>query len=227
MRTEIITLDSIKSLFKDSQVYSIFELIQQLNCSAISVRKKLLQIGYYSSYTHNSKYYTLLTIPEFDQNHLWFYSDIILGEIGFTKYNTLNLLIISLIDASGKGLTERELNELIKTRAANQLRELCRKDKVRRVKTGREYYYLSFGKKRYSRQYQQLTASDVIKLSPEIGLPEIDESLLIKVLFCVIDSFDINIKHIVSELKNNNVRISRRQVEIIISKYELYEKKSP
>lgn len=208
MRTEIITLDSVKSLFKDSQVYSIAELIQHLNCSAISVRKKLSQIGYYSSYTHNSKYYTLLTIPEFDQNHLWFYSDIILGEIGFTEHSTLILLIISLIDASSKGLTERKLNELIKTRTANQLRELCRKDKVKRVKIGREYYYLSFDNKRYSQQYKQLTASDVIKISPETALPKIDESLLIKVLFCVIDSFDINIKHIVNELKNNNVRIS-------------------
>ncbi|MCK5677730.1 MAG: hypothetical protein KAH72_04575 [Flavobacteriaceae bacterium] len=220
-------MDSVKSLFNDSQVYSITELMQQLNCSAISVRKKLSQIGYYSSYTHNSRYYTLLSIPEFDQNHLWFYSDIILGEICFTRHKTLNLLLVSLIDASDKGLTEGELSGLIKTRAANQLLELCRKDKTRRIKIGREYYYLSFDNKRYSKQYEQLTASDAIRLSAEIALPKIDESLLIKVLFCVIDSFDISVKHIVNELKNNNVRISQRQVEIIMSKYELYEKKKP
>lgn len=161
-----------------------------------------------------------------DQNNLWIYNDIILGEICFTNHRTLVLLIISLIDTSSKGLTENELSRLIKTRAANQLRELCRKDKVKRVKIGREYYYLSFDNKRYINQYKQLTASDVIKLSPEISLPKIDESLLIKVLFCVIDSFDINIKHIVNELKNNKVRISQRQVELIMTKYELYEKKS-
>lgn len=226
MRTEIITLDSIKHLFKDSEVYSITELTQHLNCSTISVRKKLSEIGYYSSYTHNSKYYTLLIIPEFNQNQIWFYNDIIEGEICFTKHKTLVSLIISLIDASVKGMTERELNEIIKTRASNQLRELSRNEKVRRVKIGRVYHYLSFDNKRYSKQYQQLTASDVIKLTPEIILPKINESLLIKVLFCVLDNFDISIKHIVNELKNNNVRISQRQVEIIMSKYELYEKKS-
>ena len=227
MRTEIITLDRIKKLFMDSQVCSITELTQHLNCSAISVRKKLSQIGYYSSYTHNSKYYTLFPIPEFDQNHLWIYTDIILGEICFTKHKTLDLLIISLVNVSSKGLFESELSEAVKTRVANQLRELSRKDKLKRIKIGREYCYLSSDNKTYSEQYKQLAASDVIKLSPEMSLPKIDESLLIKVLFCVIDSFDINIKHIVNELRNNNVRINQRQVEIIMSKYELYEKKSP
>jgi len=211
----------------DSQVCSITELTQHLNCSAISVRKKLSQIGYYSSYTHNSKYYTLFPIPEFDQNHLWIYTDIILGEICFTKHKTLDLLIISLVNVSSKGLFESELSEAVKTRVANQLRELSRKDKLKRIKIGREYCYLSSDNKTYSEQYKQLAASDVIKLSPEMSLPKIDESLLIKVLFCVIDSFDINIKHIVNELRNNNVRINQRQVEIIMSKYELYEKKSP
>ena len=225
MKTEIITLDSIRSLFKNSQVYTITELTQHLNCSAITIRKKLNEIGYYSSYTHNSKYYTLFPIPEFSKNPIWIFNDIIVGEICFTKHKTLKLLIISLVDLSFRGMTERELEELIKTRIANQLRELCRTDKIRRLKIGRKYYYLSFDDKHYSKQYQQLTTSDLIKLTPEMTLPRIEESLLIKVLFCVINSFDINIKHIVNELKSNNVRISRRQVEIIMSKYELYEKK--
>ena len=226
MKTEIITLDSIRCLFKNSQVYTIMELTQHLNCSAITIRKKLTEIGYYSSYTHNSKYYTLFSIPKFNQDQIWIFNDIIVGEICFTKHKTLILLIISLVDSSTRGLTESELEKLIKTRIANQLRELCRKDKIRRLKIGRKYYYLSFENKYYSRQYQQLTSSDVIKLTPEMTLPRIDESLLIKVLFCVINSFDINIKHIVNELKSNNVRVSQRQVEIIMSKYELYEKKN-
>jgi hypothetical protein len=41
--------------------------------SRMTVFRKLKELGYYSSYSHSGKYYTLGSIPVFDSNGLWSY----------------------------------------------------------------------------------------------------------------------------------------------------------
>ena len=90
----------LAKLFRRKKCYTIKQLSDRLDYSLISIRRFLKVMGYYSSFTHNSKWYTLRSIPCFDKNGIWFYQD-----IGFCKHGNLNQTIGRFIDKSFKGLT--------------------------------------------------------------------------------------------------------------------------
>ncbi len=53
------TQNQLAELFKRKKCYTIEQLSQRLNYSLISIRRFLKVIGYYTSFTHNSKWYML------------------------------------------------------------------------------------------------------------------------------------------------------------------------
>jgi len=62
------TQNQLAELFKKEKCYTIDELSRRLNYSLISIRRFLKAMGYYYSYTHTSKWYTLRSIPSFNKN---------------------------------------------------------------------------------------------------------------------------------------------------------------
>ena len=98
----------LSELFKQQKCYRIDQLSRRLNYSLISIRRFLKVIGYYSSFTHNSKWYTLRSIPSFDKNGIWFYQD-----IGFCRHGNLNQTIGRFIDKSFQGLTAKDLLNIL------------------------------------------------------------------------------------------------------------------
>ena len=81
-------------LFDQRKCYTIDQLHSAMDYSLISIRRFLKEIGYYSSFTHNSKWYTLKTIPSFTKSGIWFYKD-----IGFSKHGNLNQTILHFVDS--------------------------------------------------------------------------------------------------------------------------------
>jgi len=67
--------EQLQKLFAQRQCWTIEELVRRLDYSAISVRRFLKGIGYFSSFTHNSKWYTLSTIQLFDKYGLCFFDN--------------------------------------------------------------------------------------------------------------------------------------------------------
>lgn len=63
----------------------------------------------YTSFNHNGRYYTLPGIPQFDQNGIWKYQTIL-----FSKYGNLKQTIIQLIIQSDKGLSAKEIAQVVK-----------------------------------------------------------------------------------------------------------------
>lgn len=152
-----ITAEIIQKIFEDKHIHSSEYLKKHFGCTFQCIWDNLRKVGYYSSFTHNSKYYTLADIPEFDDNDVWFYADPEVGEIGFTKKKTASNLIISLINSNETGMTEYEIREIMKIRVSNQLNVLVKKSKIRRLKIGNKCYYFSTDEKKYNGQYAKLT----------------------------------------------------------------------
>ena len=103
-------LKQLERLFSQKKCWRIDELHQLLNYSIISIRGFLKQVGYFSSFTHNNKWYTLSYLPVFDKNGLWFYE-----AIGFSKHGNLKKSILYFINKSPKGLSAEQLAELLLT----------------------------------------------------------------------------------------------------------------
>jgi hypothetical protein len=128
----------ISQLFKLQKCVTLEDLCASLNYSGRSAQRLLKSIGYYSSFTHNGKWYTLKTIPAFDNNGLWFYQG-----IGFSKYRDLNSTIRHLIDSSAEGLMAGDLSKILSTSCPPVLNRLYKANKIDRVKIHRGFVYLS------------------------------------------------------------------------------------
>jgi predicted transcriptional regulator len=138
-------------LFKLHKCLTLDDLSTSLNYSGRSAHRLLKTIGYYSSITHNGKWYTLEFIPAFDHNGIWFYQS-----IGFSQYRDLNATICHLIDNSSEGLMASDLSTTLSTSCPPVLNRLYKANKIDRVKINRSFVYLSIDRVIKGRQVARL-----------------------------------------------------------------------
>ncbi len=194
----------------------IHELQKQLNNrSRRSIFRDLASNGYYSSYTHAGKYYTLRHIPDFNSDGLWFYKD-----IGFSKHKTLKDTIIYLINCSKTGKTHDDLKKLLHVRVHNTLLELVKMSNLARKQFNNIYVYVSTNKELSEKQLVKCNLLDITK-NCVLKLPS--ELVQIKILVEIIRS---NMKSIdpalvTTQLRNNGERISIEEVKAVLIFYGL------
>src|SRR6266700_6234750 len=94
----------LEKLFHRRKCWTLDQLAEALEYALISVRRFLNQIGYFRSYTHNGKWYTLRDSPHFNRDGLWHHK-----KIGFSKRRSLTATIGYLVGRSPTGLSAREL----------------------------------------------------------------------------------------------------------------------
>ena len=113
-------------------------LAAEMQYSIPSVRRFLVEAGYYSSFTHNGGWYTLRSIPRFGKNGLWFHRD-----IGFSRAGTLTKTLVALISGSPAGMSAEMLGEILRCRCHGVLVNLWRKGEIVREKGGRCQFYFA------------------------------------------------------------------------------------
>jgi hypothetical protein len=159
----------LAELFKQEKCYTIDQLSQQLNYSFISIRRFLKVMGYYSSFTHNSKWYTLRSIPLFDNNGIWFYQD-----IGFCKHGNLNQTIGRFIDKSFQGLTAKDLFNILSVPCHPVLNQMYKKKKIDRFNTPKGFVYLTVSEDKKQLQLKRLQvltpAKKIARLNPQTAV---------------------------------------------------------
>ena len=106
--------------------------------SRMTVFRQLKALGYYSSYSHSGKYYTLDSIPVFDRNGLWSY-----GGVHFSKHGSLMDTIPVLVKRSEAGCFASELEELLYVFIHNAVGKLFALGRLLREQIGDQYLYLS------------------------------------------------------------------------------------
>ena len=148
-------------LFDQEKCWTIEELTHSLNYSTISIRRFLKDIGYYSSFTHNSMWYTLHSIPSFNKRGLWFYQ-----EIGFSKHGNLKQTIFNFVSKSPQGLTAKDLFEILLIPCHPVLNQMYKKNQIDRFNTQKGYVYLSIDHKKRQQQLHRLQ-SHLITSKPE------------------------------------------------------------
>jgi len=119
---------ALRRLFQKHPVADLSTLFRTLQTSCrMSVFHRLKALGYFSSYTHAGRYYTLRDIPPFDSRGLWR-----LGSIGFSRLRTLKASVAELVRSSPDGQTHRELELLFGVPVFNTILHLLRTKAIRR-----------------------------------------------------------------------------------------------
>ncbi|MFZ4779036.1 MAG: hypothetical protein ACOYM3_27025 [Terrimicrobiaceae bacterium] len=205
------TIQKLSSAFEKQPCWKIEPLATELEYSVPSVRRFLRAIGYYSSYTHNGVWYTLSSIPRFNSDGLWFYSD-----IGFSRSGTMMNTLVALVRKSPKGMTAKELGEKLHCHCHDMLFDLVRKGRLQRWKVERSHIYIAQDADIVTLQRKAATV-------PEFQLPA-EIAVLVMVEF--INNLGFSFAQLAQALsKSKKVTISASQIEILFNR--LGVKKTP
>jgi hypothetical protein len=153
MTTSLPGTQRLVSLFGQNPCWMIQPLASEMQYSIPSVRRFLVEVGYYSSFTHNGAWYTLQSIPRFGRNGLWFYRD-----IGFSRAGSLTKTLITLVTESAAGMSAEMLGETLRCRCHGVLVNLWRKGSIQRKKIGRCQVYFAANPHKADRQRQAWSA---------------------------------------------------------------------
>lgn len=162
MPADSMSQQHLVSLFTLQPCWMIEPLASELEYSVPSVRRFLTETGYYSSFTHNGRWYTLRSIPQFDHDGLWFFDT-----IGYSRAGSLTNTLIKLTNRSPAGMTAEQLGEKLRCRCHSILVQLYRRGKLQRLKQGRSHVYLAMDPPTQAMQRQAMTG----KSSPAAQLP--------------------------------------------------------
>jgi len=142
-------LESVFRFLENIKIFTLEQVVASLNCSVPTARLKLKAWQAYTSYNQNGRYYTMSTVPRFDENGLWHYK-----KVSFSKYGNLKNTVVHLINASPSGLTGREIGDLVRLRSRSFLHHFRDVVGIQREKTGRVYVYYSDDTNKYKEQVQ-------------------------------------------------------------------------
>ena len=203
-------------------VASMKQIRHQFHISHMTVVRALKQFGYFASYNYNAAYYVLRDVPEFDDWGLWGYRD-----IRFSRYRTLPATIVAVVERSPAGLTVRELEERLRTRAANVVSRLVSKGQVQHERlVGRHTVYMASDlqvRAQQLEQRQRQLQQEAVGRGAELpaGCSAFD---VIEVLRAVIVSRDDDPDRVARRLQAGGTHITAGQVRRVLDRYAVEKK---
>jgi len=208
-------INKTQKIFRRRKVLMVSDLASLMQCSLITVRRKLKQWDTYTSYNQNGRYYVLPDVPQFDSNGLWCYRDIC-----FSQYGNLIQTVIHLVKNSPAGRAASEIGELLHIKPRSFLSLFREHSDLRREKHQGCFVYFSSDPKMYERQKnQQLTMIRSAKLPSDIEA--------IAILVETVKAPDLKIEELCTLLKNKKYDITPESVRNLFAYYGLSVKKTP
>jgi len=207
---------------KNRKVTTMKAMRHQFQLSHMTVFRILKEYGYYTSYNYNAAYYTLRDVPQFDPSGLWTYRD-----IGFSRCGTLNETLVALVQQATAGMTVREMEDRLQTKASNLLCRLVHDGQLgQRPFRGRQLVYLAAEPKLAQRQFQQRQQSLRQPVAPHGELPEnCSPTEVIAILRQMVLSPKTRADQLARKLIGQGVQITARQVRQVIDHYALKKKR--
>ena len=139
MRTLTFSAQTLRLYFKAHIIATMKQLKNVLGTSVdMTVYRKLCELSYHTSYSHQGKYYTLDELTAFNALGLWTHS-----EARFSRYGTLVRTAEALICNADKGYRLAELRELVGVSVKEVLLQLYRQSRVHREEMGGRYVHIN------------------------------------------------------------------------------------
>jgi hypothetical protein len=207
--------------FKHRPVVTLAQLRSALGLSAMTVSRALKQHGYFSSFNHNARYYTLCQTPRFDANGLWFYRS-----IGFSRHPTLAKTLVALVLESSTGATPEELTDLLRTPVGNLLASLARQQHLARRRLGRHAIYLAPDVPRQEQQWRQRQQTCPAPIAPALLPDLVPLALVLPFLVELIRSPQDSAEQLRCTLQRQGLTLSPRQAQDIADHFQLEKKEA-
>ena len=217
MRTPRFQLQNIVTAFQRKKVLTKNELLQAAACSPMTAWRLLRPQGYFTSYNHNARYYTLVGIPHFDTHGLWAYR-----KVRFSKWGTLTKTIVGLIEDSPAGMTAEQLQQLLQLKNVQPtLTRLTQENRLTREKISGRLVYFPVAKAR--RKQQQQRRKETAAGSVARPLPPLEQ--IIALLVEIIQRPRSTPRQWVRRLARRGVRVGTQQIQAVLDHYGIDRKK--
>ena len=206
------SIERLKRHFAQQECWMVGPLAISMGYSVVSVRRFLRQVGYFRSYTHNGKWYTLASVPIFNRHGIWMHED-----IAFSRHGDLIKTISSLLDKSPKGFSARELSEILHHPCLAVLTQLHKAQRVERVQGKHGFIYLSSNTAIRKRQQQALPL-----LRPTADRADLSAQVAVFVLVDYIHHPFWSQAKLIRELKKNHgIEIAHEAIDSFFAQHGL------
>lgn len=133
--------ESLHRLFQQQKIALLEELKAALGTTVdMTVFRKLRELAYRTSYSHNGRYYTVDGVAEFDEAGLWSFRS-----VWFSKHGTLLATAEACVSESEAGYFAGELEAILHVEVKDALRKLTHEGRIARevVAAAGRYLYCS------------------------------------------------------------------------------------
>jgi len=204
----------LNQLFRRKRAALLDDLREALGtASRTTIFRILKTVGYFTSYSHAGRFYTLRGIPKFDRLGLWSWRG-----IGFSSHGTLRATLVFLIDQSEAGKTHEELQSLLGLRVHDTLRSLVQEGTITRERFENVYIYLSSNTKKAATQVAARRKLHALKSASPTPT---DPLLVIDVLVEVIRHPREDAAGIAKRLRASGRIVTPKQVEDVFRGYSV------
>jgi hypothetical protein len=204
--------------WRRKKVITFAQLKEQLHASARTVRRRLQSWGALASFNHNSRFYTLPELPQFDAQGLWFH-----GDIGFSSHGHLPQTIVALVQQSPGGLTAAELGRPLRMDPRSFLWQFHQHPSLQREKFPGHYVYFAADPALAARQ--KAVRSAALPTLASVPLPSAEET--IAVLVQAIQHPDHSPERLAVELRPTYPHLSAPAIVALFEHHHLTLKKTP
>jgi len=192
------------------------QLCEKMKCSKQTVFRRLYEQGYYSSYNHKGKFFTIDEVSHFDSYGLWMCKG-----ARFSKHGTLKQTVAHFVTTSKEGMIHEELSALLAVRTHNTLLTLFEEGIVHREKIGPAFVYLNPKQSHRKKQVHQRQKLVKAQKRPCPTYPQ-----KIATLLEIIMDPKVERQAIVARVKRKGISISHEIVNTIFEKFELDKKRA-
>ncbi|MCI0539117.1 MAG: hypothetical protein L0Z50_28245 [Verrucomicrobiales bacterium] len=206
----------LEKLFHRRKCWRLDQLAEALGYALISVRRFLKQIGYFRSYTHNGKWYTLRDSPDFNRDGLWHHK-----RIGFSKRGSLTATIGYLVGHSSAGLSASQLSQKLQHPCHAVLTQLHQAGQLDRLQLAGQFRYLATDPELNRRQREQTTL-----VQPPSPTPSLSTQAAVWVLVEYIKDPGLSFEQIAARLQEQReVALAPETIQRFFQEHDL--KKTP
>jgi hypothetical protein len=185
----------------------------------MTVFRALSSHGYYTSFNHNARYYTLAQTPRFDPRGLWFYRT-----IGFSRHRTLPDTLIALVSESSAGATAAELSGMLRAPVANLLARLAQQSRLARRTLGRQTIYLAPDEPRQGPQWVRRCQPEAVSTALAVLPAHLPVALVLAVLVEWARAPEASPAQVCRVLRGKGLAASAQQVQDVADHFQLKKK---
>jgi len=209
------TAASLLRRWRRKKVITLPELLAELRTSLRTLRRRLKAWGALASFNHNSRFYTLPELPQFDEHGLWFHRD-----IGFSRHGHLPQTIVALVGQSRAGLSAAELGQRLRLDPRSFLWQFHQHPDLQREKYQGHYVYFAAEPTVATRQRALRSAA-----SASVTLPSAEEA--IAVLVQAIQHPERSPEQLATQLHSAYPHLSAQAIVGLFTHHGLTLKKTP